>query len=440
LVSSDVGCTKWPNGDLFKKATEVFGLEDAMVLHIGDNEAADGECSQKAGFDFYAIWSAYHMVEMSSLRRVLVHVKTLEDSILLGIWMEHLLNSPFALYEKQGHLYIQSEYDVGFTGYGALATAFVHWLIREHHGKEKEKILFLARDGYLLEQLYRMIISERNITDAPEGLYVLASRRALAVPAIKTAEDLEDQLQRLHMKDVAGDVLERRFGVKPFTEDEEAALVMEGSELQEYIRKHITQILAKAKQEREDYLQYLKSLRLDLTDDTHILIDSQTGGTSAYYWRKFIQEKARLEAIMLMDITEWSVYNAKSDRGFLETDAMFLCKSIYSRAKYLNDCIFTAPYGQLVCINGKNPEYFTADVEDEWNYLIDTHQGIKQLCKRYMQLTEWNVKKQEWSTALLEDMLSMLYHETEVDNIVKNKLTIRESFTDLGKSAFKALQ
>jgi len=309
LVSSDAGCTKWPEGALYKKAIEIFGINSVSVLHIGDNEAADVECSKKAGFDAYTIWSAYHMLEMSTLQRLLVNIKTLEDSCLLGIWMEYFLNSPFALHEKQGHLHIQSECEVGFAGFAAIITAFMHRLIKEHQGEKQEKILFLARDGYLLEKLYRTILLERNITDAPEGIYVLASRRALAIPAIETKDDLEQQLQRVRVEALAGEFLELRFGIKPETEDAEAELVLKEEELRNYIRKYTPQILARAKQERNDYLLYLESLGIDREKDIHILVDSQTSGTSVFIgensykkklsWKRYCLERFRIGLCMI---------------------------------------------------------------------------------------------------------------------------------------------
>jgi len=198
---------------------------------------------------------------------------------------------------------------VGFAGFAAIITAFMHRLIKEHQGEKQEKILFLARDGYLLEKLYRTILLERNITDAPEGIYVLASRRALAIPAIETKDDLEQQLQRVRVEALAGEFLELRFGIKPETEDAEAELVLKEEELRNYIRKYTPQILARAKQERNDYLLYLESLGIDREKDIHILVDSQTSGTSVFIgensykkklsWKRYCLERFRIGLCMI---------------------------------------------------------------------------------------------------------------------------------------------
>lgn len=429
MVSSDVGCCKWPEGALFTSAIEQYNLAGKSVLHIGDNEGADVQSAQKVGWDTYHVWSAYHMIEKSTLRRLLVNMRTLEDSCMLGIYMEHFLNSPFALHEKKGLLYLKTEYDVGFAGYGALLTAFIHWLIGKHIGKKNEKILFLARDGYLLEKMYEQVLRAKNITNAPKGQYVLASRRALATPAMFTSKDLEEDIEKTNIAGIAGDLLKMRFGVIPREDDELATVHLSGKEMQKYIKGYTDAILVRAEKERKDYIAYLKEQGIYQSSERHILVDSQTAGTSAHCWRKMIQKDAMMDAVLLLNVTNYSLYDEKYDSGFLGIDYKIMPKRVYNKTMGLNDCILTSPEAQFLCMEGAKQIYSDREQKD-WEIISFAQSGVIDFAKKYIQNVNYSIKLQELNADFLDDMLRVLWERIMIKESVKKSFVQVEEFVD----------
>lgn len=429
LISSDAGCWKWPDAELFKTAIEKFDLADKKVLHIGDNEGADWICGEKAGFKVYPIWSAYHMLEKSALKYLLVNVKTVEDSCMLGIYASKYLNSPFALHEGRGKLVLKSVYDVGYAGYGALLTAYTHYLIQTYQGQDKAKVLFLARDGYLPQKLYDRIVREHQIKDAAPSVYVLASRRALAVPAILNDEELEYQIGRSNTEVECGEFLKMRFGVSPAEDDQEAACTMQGEKLQDYLRKYKKDILLNAEKERKSYLSYLESLDIDLINEKHILMDSATCGTAAFYWRKLVQSEAEMEAILLVDITDWSLYDERYDRGFLGKDSKLLERKAYYRSEFLNDSILTAPESQMLFIKEHKPVFSDKEQNRNFDKISLAQEGIADFCKDYLGKMSYPVSMQCFDREFLDKFIFTLIEKCVVSDDVKKDFMVVEQFS-----------
>lgn len=428
IVSSDAGCWKWPNAELFNAAIEKFGLSGKKVLHIGDNEGADWICGGKVGFDIYPIWSAHHMLEKSALKYLLVNVKTVEDSCMLGIYAAKYLNSPFALHEGKGKLVLKTEYDIGYAGYGALLTAYTHYLVNKYQGEKNTKIIFLARDGYLPHKLYEQIINKKKIEDAASGIYVLSSRRALAVPAIFNEEDLEVQLKRIQAEVKGGEFLAQRFGVMPIEEESEADKVLKDEELQNFVRKYKVQILKKAEQERTDYLKYLSLLGIDSENEKHILMESETSGTSAHYWRKFVQPKAEMEAILLLNITEWSLFQRELDKGFLGEDSRLLKRKAYCRSEILNDSILTSPDSQFMYINNQEPIFSEKAETKKTKVIFETQKGVEDFCREYLEKLSYPTSMQAFSTNFLDDFIRVLVDKSIVVDEVKRNFMVVEQF------------
>lgn len=431
IVSSEAGYEKWPEGDLFKYMMNMHGLRCEQILHIGDNWAADVKSAEKCGINTFYIWNARKMLECSYLRKILVNVKSIEDKVIVGMYMAKALNDPFALSREKGRLYIASKELLGYIGYGGLLTAYLHWLLKKYTSNEIDKVLFLARDGYLPERMYQKIVKERKIEKAPKGLYVLSSRRCLAGAAIYNEQDLLQQVERINSAIPAGQILEARYGVILEKEDAKSKEVLIGNELKEYLMSYKEKIICESAKERNNFLRYLNTLGISYENERDILFDSLTSGTSAYYYRKITKADAKLVCLVCLNVPEYSLYN-QSDEAFLGEDTSYFEQKGYTKCVYLGDCIFTSPKEQLIKFDDDGIPVFAVNKKEGCIETIEeTHKGIEAFITDYIKLTPYSIKKQEITADLVDCLVGMFaYGYYIVNEEWKDQFSQCDTFAD----------
>lgn len=65
--------------------------------------------------------------------------------------------------------------------------SFVNWIVYEAEKRSVEKLFFLARDGYYLMKVFRMV--QEAVGLKIDSVYMYASRRLLNLPCIKELDD-----------------------------------------------------------------------------------------------------------------------------------------------------------------------------------------------------------------------------------------------------------
>lgn len=160
FVSCEYGCSK-SDGGLYAEIGQLLG--PGHIVHVGDNRISDGENAQKAGWESVLCGNAneagmpFRAMEMSPVT----------GSIYRGLVNAHLHN---------GLKLRDRDYECGFVYGGIFALGycqFIHDYMQQHR---IEKLLFLARDGDILSQVYRLLYPEEDA--AGKVRYVLWSRLA----------------------------------------------------------------------------------------------------------------------------------------------------------------------------------------------------------------------------------------------------------------------
>ena len=122
-------------------------------------------------------------------------------------------------------------------------------------------------------------------------------------------QDILEQLKRVPADTSAGDILRERFHIEPDHDDWKADHILSGRELQEFFIGYQGQILQQSKLEREHYFQYLEKLEVNWNFGKNVLFDSLTVGTSAYLYRKLTKTETPLYAMVLLNITDYSLFD-----------------------------------------------------------------------------------------------------------------------------------
>lgn len=278
FVSSEDDLIKG-DGSRFQWLRDKIPRSIGAAVHIGDNLLADFEQPKKYGFD------AIRYIDSLSYFRC-------DDFLFSKIDFLQARSSPglsFIIanfrYWKSG-LGGQPTYwrQFGFLYGGALVAAFCHF-VRQYLSRRNiscRKIFFLARDGDIMSKVYR------TLYDDVEAVYLLASRRCMALPSLNLNDGGDSGALRWFATPIgvrnADDVVER-FGYDDLTEfeaDLKECLVRRPQATERMLRRcilrHKNKIMEKAIDERSVLMDYLAHIGF-LNESDIVVCDVGWNGT-----------------------------------------------------------------------------------------------------------------------------------------------------------------
>ena len=161
FISADANATKRDAGELFDLIIQEFNAKPESILHIGDNKLADVTQAESRGLKAHHYRNprktpalARHSLS-ASLARGLIHLH--EESIPENTCLE-----------------------AGFFYGGPASVGFLQWIEKKAQEDDLDHVLFLARDGYLLNTL----AEQHQDIQLPNFDYFLGSRTAFTLAAI----------------------------------------------------------------------------------------------------------------------------------------------------------------------------------------------------------------------------------------------------------------
>lgn len=326
---------------------------------------------------------------------------------------------------------ITDAFSLGYYSYGPLVVGYLQSLIYQAKNNFYENILFLGRDGYVLEKAYFLIQKYYPQLKSIKGWYILSSRRCLAGACIFDEQDILEQLKRVPADTSAGDILRERFHIEPDHDDWKADHILSGRELQEFFIGYQGQILQQSKLEREHYFQYLDKLEVNWKFGKNVLFDSLTVGTSAYLYRKLTKTETPLYAMVLLNITDYSLFDEDKDTAYLGQDYDITAEKAYTRNEFLNDSIFSAPTPQLICFKeGGIPEFSTKDDNDYYKGIEEVHEGILRFVEQFLEKSKNLFWEQEITPEFLDALVGTCMNgQVIIDEDVKKRFYVVEQFS-----------
>lgn len=167
-ISSTRGATKRDHGELFDLMVADLGVPSGDVLHIGDNYQSDVVRAQEHGLQ------AFHYVNEAAATYPVSPL--LGTSIAAAMAKLHGRRDP-----------INTFYGLGYRFGGPAALGLLHWVRDQSVLDAVDFVLFVARDGYVLDQL----VQRGHAPNLPRHAYFRGSRVAFALSTIN-----EDNFER----------------------------------------------------------------------------------------------------------------------------------------------------------------------------------------------------------------------------------------------------
>lgn len=371
-LSCTLGLRK-DNGTMWDSFFAQYGQQ--RTIHVGDNTRSDIQMVADRHHDTFYVMNPRYQLKLSPWNKLM---SSFEDSVDMNICKGMvingmLFNSPFAISPASTPV-LQDFFQIGYTAFGLLLTGFMLQLHRMTD--TKAKLLFLARDAYLLEKIYNLLYPNR------QTMYFLTSRRAASVAAIRDESDIKTILQRQY-KGGLFNLLEARLGYHlPTSSHKDISLEMpqDLDKVMNIIKECIPQILSQAAEERHCYLQYIHSQIADT--DKLALVDLGYAGTIQSYLQEMLSAPIHgyyLVCRYLMQIKEEEYSSIYSEDSPAFGHQLFL------------EAALQAPFGQLIRFQD-NSSQKVQPVFKEDNKVPDTilqvQQGIMACADSFRQLVE----------------------------------------------------
>lgn len=290
IYVSSVYKEKKHSGKLFDFVLKDYEKYSGRILHVGDNLIADVQKAKEKGLKPFHLVKSVEKFETTPLfnnfwkkdkeRRTLTF-RTL-GSLIIEKMFSNSYSKDFdrSYFGGKAHIF-------GYGAFGLLLFGYVKWLIENSIKDGKEELYFLARDGKIMKEAYDIIAPLYE--NAPKSHYLLCSRRSVNVAKLKTFSDIKSLMKVDFAKNSFKHLLENRFGISPNNlNDEEleknginlnTIVTMNDSFLVEsYLHYLQDVILENAKEERENYLDYLNEIGY-LNDSKKAIVDIGYAGT-----------------------------------------------------------------------------------------------------------------------------------------------------------------
>lgn len=282
-VSCDTGWRKDTDAG-WRALLDTEQADAGRWLHIGDNEQADVMRPLHAGmlFPVHVLRPAAYLDVVPGLRGLRPAPEyrgRWSHELWLGLVANHLAQAG----DQQPQWFAQAvkiehPESFGYTVLGPLLADYLVWLGRTALERGSKKILFLSREGYLLHRLYERMQKHVPALADVDGRYLLASRRGVNTPAVRSIADLG----AVFRKPFTGrffDLLDSRLGREVATAvqellgrpavDSEVYLPEMADALIERLRPAAQALEDIAQRERATYLAYWRS---QVSEDDHPIL------------------------------------------------------------------------------------------------------------------------------------------------------------------------
>lgn len=199
-LSSEIKLSK-SKGDLFKYVLNDLKIESTQMLHIGDNYGPDVEIPRKLKINSMHLpkatdvaqnqekvnlFSKMLMQNMSFWRDNAAAMNFVGIRTMLAIVANKYFDNPFIAFNKYSD-FNADPYLIGYYILGMYTFGISKWLLDETEGQGYTNMVFMARDGYLPMEAYK--IMKKFYKNVPEEKYLYVSRKALVPITIMSKLD-----------------------------------------------------------------------------------------------------------------------------------------------------------------------------------------------------------------------------------------------------------
>lgn len=367
------------------------------ILHIGDDLIADVESAGRRGISAYRLYSGKELFEAVGCFGIPDDMDSVADCLKIGMFVEKIFNNPFQFESEDLRISVSDAYDIGYLFCAPVISDFVHWfeiIVREQH---LENIWFCARDGFLIQRLYRRWVERKGGMD--DSLYFLTSRTAAIRAGMESDEDIS-YVNEMKFSGSLEESLKKRFGMD--AEQIPAKMILEE---EEGLLRYKNAIFAKSKERRNNYKKYIAQCKV--RDGNIAFFDFVAKGTCQRYVQKLVENHLvglyflQLEAAYMKkyEVDIFSFYHSE------ETES-----SVIFENYYILETLLTAPHPSISDFTEDGKAVYAEETRTEKDIqcFMRAQAGIEEYFHTFAELcpfTEWVENKK-----LDEILLGVISH------------------------------
>lgn len=189
-------------GDLFRVVLNDLNIDGKKILHMGDNHYCDVIKANEVGFETVYFPRTIHVFEnkvknidtgecftlAQKVSGVILDRSKMLESVgygaMIAMAANYYFDNPFRPFNGESDFNVDP-YFIGYYAVGMHMLGLLKWIMQ--HTSNYKRILFMARDGYLVKQAYD--IWARYTVQAPTSEYIYASRKMLLPILIDSIAD-----------------------------------------------------------------------------------------------------------------------------------------------------------------------------------------------------------------------------------------------------------
>lgn len=387
----------------FKEMTDAWSY-----LHIGDDEAADVESAEKNGIRACRIYSGMDFFEHTGYMGLWDYTECLSDRIRIGMFLADVFNSPFQFESKEHRIRVHTAYDIGYMFFAPMICDFVLWFREQVKKYQLENILFCARDGYLVKQLYDELCNQIS------SVYFLTSRMA----AIRAGMENEADIRYVGDMKFSGSLfeqLEKRFGIQ-------VSVAQGQKDGQAGLMDYAQDIFDRAAVSRRNYRTYIEHLNLKKGETG--FFDFVAKGTTQMYIGRLMEQ--HLKGIYFLRLDQEQMQGKDLDIiSFYDSEEMN--NSIIFRDYYILETMLTAPMPSVREFDERGNPVYAEETrrESDIRCFQEAQEGIRGYFREYLKLCPISARR---TNKKLDEIFLALIHGIEITDHDFLNLKVEDPF------------
>jgi predicted HAD superfamily hydrolase len=403
FVSSDFGLCKG-SGRLHKKVLDILAIEPSSLVHIGDNKISDMWAPLKLGIN--GIFFRERHERLRRMKQSLTAEMAKTHTFIKGYRLFEIVNKRIkSEQENINKPHPNFFYEYGINVLGPAFSTFILGITEQMNVIKPDKILFLARDGYIFHKMFEKWFNlEKPKNIACKWEYIYTSRTVVASASIADGLSVANAKIALYNPKQQGLLsILKTFGLKPedFVEKakvhgisniEEPIHDFEDKRLKNFLDDKDVQVMItasgrKAKELMEIYLEQLGFF----TSKRVALVDIGWNGTIQKFLNTCFSQRTDLP-----EIHGWYFAFSPQIHGDLEKSTGFLMSgnsiNNYDRAPLDYEEIFeqAARSSEATTIRYKN---FSGEVKPILKDKNDVDRINEIKCNRYIDLMQQGIQR-----------------------------------------------
>lgn len=387
---------------LFQKYREMTKAK--RYLHIGDDVTADIENAEKNEMAACRLYSGMDLLELAGYMGLWDYTDSLSNRIRIGMFVSRVFNSPFQFETEARRIGVGTAYEIGYVFFAPMICDFVLWFRKQVREFQLKNILFCARDGYLIKQLYD------EFCNSISSVYFLTSRTAAIRAGMEKEEDIEYVGEMKFSGSLSGQ-LEKRFGIHIDETDERAELL-----------DYKEEILNRCEQSRNNYRIYID--RQELNEGDAAFFDFVAKGTTQMYMGRLMSN--HLKGIYFLRLDEEQMRGKNLDIISYYNDSERNTSAIF-QDYYILETMLTAPMPSVREFDENGNPIYDKETRGEGDIRCfqEAQEGIREYFREYLKLCP--ISARGIDKKLDEVFLSMI-HSVEITDQDFLNLKVEDPF------------